>query len=118
MTEDFYPYDYYWPYDELVYCFGMGILPNGNLVVGDYYNSQVAVVNPTGAPNYGDSFYDSLPGLGRGQLSEPYGLAVDNQGNIYVANYGDSNIVKLSPTGSFLGSFSHNFSSVVGVIGG
>lgn len=112
-TEYFYPDNSSWSYSYAYYPFGIGILPNGNLVTADYYNSQVDVVSPTGAPNNGNP----VPGtnFGNGQLSYPYGLAVDSQGNVYVANYDDSNVVKYNASGVYQATITHGFSRVYGV---
>ena len=39
------------------------------------------------------------PGSGPGEFREPYNLALDGQGNIYVADFGNNRIQKLSPDG-------------------
>jgi NHL repeat len=38
-------------------------------------------------------------------LNDPYGIAFDRQGNLYVADYGSGTIRKFSPSGSDLGVF-------------
>jgi tripartite motif-containing protein 71 len=40
--------------------------------------------------------------FGEGRLAEPYGLALDADGNVYVADSGLDKIVKFSPTGKYL----------------
>jgi streptogramin lyase len=113
-TEAFLPYNNHWYYEYYpYYSYGIGILPNGNLVTADFYNSQVDEVNPMGAPNN----FAELPAtnFGNSQLYYPYGLAVDGQGNVYVANYEDSNVVKYSSAGVYQGTLSHGFSDVYNV---
>ncbi len=41
-------------------------------------------------------------GTGTEQFSEPRGVAVDGEGNVYVADTGNRRIVKLDPTGEFV----------------
>lgn len=114
-TEAFEPYNngsyYYYPYPY--YSYGLGILPNGNLVISDSYNGVVDEVNPSGTPNN----FAEVPAtsFGYGQLYENYGLAVDSQGNIYVANYDYSDVRKYSSAGVLLGTLTHSFSEVYGV---
>ena len=44
-------------------------------------------------------------GGGRGQFSSPAGVAVDHQGNVYVADSGNNRIQKFDQDGNFLGAF-------------
>ncbi len=50
------------------------------------------------------SFWGS-PGSGPGQFQSPKGLAVDGQGNVYVADGGNNRIAVLNSQGEFLRSF-------------
>ena len=45
------------------------------------------------------------PGAGRGQFSSPAGVAVDREGNLYVADSGNNRIQKFDGDGHFLGTF-------------
>lgn len=51
-------------------------------------------------------------GIGSGSLSSPIGVVIDGSGNLIVANNGGNNVIKLSPTGTQLASFTS--SSVAG----
>ena len=42
------------------------------------------------------------PGAGDGQFSGPFGVAVDNQGDVYVVDRGNARIQKFDSTGTFL----------------
>ncbi|HEV2476651.1 MAG TPA: 6-bladed beta-propeller [Candidatus Dormibacteraeota bacterium] len=42
------------------------------------------------------------PGAGPGQFSNPTGLAIDSQGNVFVADTGNNRVEELSPTGQYL----------------
>src|SRR5438876_1583100 len=43
-------------------------------------------------------------GSGRGQFNNPHGIAVDSEGNIFVADTGNGRIEKFSPNGTFVTS--------------
>ena len=43
-------------------------------------------------------------GTGRGQFKNPRGIAVDNAGNIFVADTGNGRIEKFSPNGTYIRS--------------
>ncbi len=49
-------------------------------------------------------------------LSEPRGIAIDGQGNIFVANRTASNVVKFDRNGQYLGVFASGFTQAVGLI--
>ena len=44
-------------------------------------------------------------GSGDGQLNRPAGVAVDNQGYIYVADWANDRLQVFSPEGSFIAKF-------------
>jgi len=51
------------------------------------------------------AFAVSEEGSGEGGLSDPFGVAADAEGNIYVADSGNDRIEKFSPSGKFLSQF-------------
>jgi DNA-binding beta-propeller fold protein YncE len=70
-----------------------------NAYISDgYINSRVAKVDKHG--RWLKSFGE--PGDGPGQLNTPHGIAADAQGNIYVANRGDSRIEVYDKDGKYL----------------
>jgi serine/threonine protein kinase, bacterial len=92
--------------------------PNSNAKLSAYLNpfglfTQAGVLYVS---NYGNSLLQSITQAGvqnlkvsGGLLNQPCGLAVDASQNIYVANEGNNNIVKITPSGTatvFAGSSS------------
>jgi sugar lactone lactonase YvrE len=82
---------------------GVAVDTNGNLYVADQLNSTIRKVTPSGVVT-------TLAGLagvtgdqnGTGsaaRFNEPAGLAVDNAGNVYVADFNNSTIRKVTPSG-------------------
>jgi DNA-binding beta-propeller fold protein YncE len=71
----------------------------GDAFISDgYINSRVAKVDKHG--RWLKSFGE--PGDGPGQLNTPHGIAADAQGNVYVANRGDSRIEVFDGEGKYL----------------
>jgi tripartite motif-containing protein 2/3 len=62
--------------------------PQNDYVVTDSHNHCVKIFDATGAFKF--SF--GSQGLGNGQFNTPTGVAVDNKGNILVADWGNSRI--------------------------
>jgi DNA-binding beta-propeller fold protein YncE len=83
----------------------------GNIYVGDNYvvyvgkatpHARIVKLSPTGQLLGEWHVFTSFPQNGP---SGPFGLAVDAQGIIYVADAGDNTIKKLSPTGQLLATW-------------
>src|SRR5271169_5764962 len=71
----------------------------GDTFISDgYINSRVAKYDKDG--KWIKSFGE--PGSGPGQLNTPHSIATDNQGNVYVANRGNSRIQVFDGNGTFL----------------
>lgn len=75
---------------------------SGNLYVGDLYNHLIRKISPQGVvttlAGSGNRGYADGPGAGA-QFSAPRGLAVDEEGNVYVADASNHRIRKVSPAG-------------------
>jgi serine/threonine-protein kinase len=74
----------------------------GNVYVSDYSNSRIRKISPAGdvttlAGSGIDGFADG-PGTAA-QFSYPTGIGVDAQGNVYVADYNNHRIRKITATG-------------------
>lgn len=77
--------------------FRMAMGPNGRIYVTDPIRNSVYIF---------EADMSCLLGQLKG-LALPYGVAVDDEGNIYVGNYAGHNIEKYSPTGKKLLTFGH-----------
>jgi len=71
---------------------------HGYTYVADYLNFRIRVISPTGlvstiAGNSTEGFKDGIGPVA--EFSNHSGIAVDNKGNIYVADAGNARIRKL-----------------------
>jgi uncharacterized protein (TIGR03663 family) len=80
----------------------------GNVYVADSGNNRVQVFNPDGTPlkQWGSTCKldtgEGCVGDGRGQFNEPWGIAVDGNGNVYVSDTWNHRIQKFDHQGNFL----------------
>ena len=72
------------------------------MLVADSRNGRIEKFTPSG------TFITSIgtKGTGYGQFSEPNGIAIDRDGNIYVADAGNHRVQKLGPDGSVTAQWS------------
>lgn len=77
---------------------------NGNVFVSDYYNPVIWMITPAGLVTTLAGLvgrWGSADGIGTAaRFSVPLGLTVDSANNIYVADYGDSTIRKITASGA------------------
>jgi sugar lactone lactonase YvrE len=85
---------------------GIAVDSAGTLYVGDLYSSTIlegraAVYTPyTFTTIAGNAGYGSADGFGSlARFNEPWGIAVDGSGNIYVSDYNNFTIRKVTPAG-------------------
>ncbi|VDB01051.1 hypothetical protein S1OALGB6SA_2149, partial [Olavius algarvensis spirochete endosymbiont] len=76
----------------------------GNVYVVDYGNNRIRKITP--ADRIDDRVVSTLAGSSAGfaddigteaQFDFPYGVAVDSSDNVYVADYGNNRIRKITP---------------------
>lgn len=84
---------------------GIAIDSSGNLYVADSDDNRIRRITPAGA-------IQTIAGTGIGgfnlesgpattvQLNQPYGLAVDASGNLFIADLGNARVRKLTPDGT------------------
>ncbi len=81
---------------------GLAINSNGELVVADTYNHRIRKITTTADVSTlaGNDTVGFKEGVGNtAQFANPYGVAVDAVGNIYVADTYNSSIRKITPAG-------------------
>ena len=102
------------------YPYGVAVDGSGNVYVADYTNNTIRKITPTGvvstfaglAGSSGSA--DGTGGVARFNL--PSGVAVDGSGNVYVADYNNHTIRKITPGGkvSTLAGLAGSFGSADG----
>ncbi len=82
---------------------GVAVDNSGNIFIGDYNNQRIRKIAPSGIITSVAGGGSS--GLGDGgpatdaQLSTVFGVAIDRSGNIYIGDYANHRIRKVSPSG-------------------
>ena len=74
---------------------------DGRLFLSEYRGGRISVLNERGEW----LFYIGSRGLGDSNLVGPQNLAIDEQGYLYVVDYGNRRVSKFDPTGAFVLSF-------------
>ena len=75
----------------------MAVDGSGNVYVADANNDRIRKINPVGGvTTLAGSTPESADGTGNAaQFNNPYGVAVDTAGNVYVADRGNHTIRKI-----------------------
>ncbi len=84
---------------------GIAVDSSGNIYISDSLDNYVQKFNSSGISvktwgKVGTAGY--LPGTGDGEFTSPMGLAVDNAGNLYVMDMGNSRVQKFNSSGAFV----------------
>src|SRR5208337_173469 len=83
---------------------GVAVDASGNLYIADTDNNRIRKISPNGIiPTVAGNGIAGFSGDGgpasQAQLNHPEGVAVDAQGNLYIADTGNNRIRKISPNG-------------------
>ncbi|HEX4136208.1 MAG TPA: hypothetical protein VHY84_16460 [Bryobacteraceae bacterium] len=89
---------------SLVDCQGIAIDGAGNLYIADTHDRRIRKVSTTGViTTVAGTGMNSFSGDGgqavNAALSQPEGIAVDSQGNLYIADTGNNRIRRVTPSG-------------------
>ena len=82
--------------------FGVAVDSSGTVYVGDRSNHRIRKITPAGVVTTlaGSGVAGFADGTGAGaQFNSPSGMAVDSSGTVYVADFGNSRIRKITPAG-------------------
>ncbi len=83
---------------------GIGVDRQGNVFVADVFNHRIRKITPSGVvSNFAGTGHPGYLDDAHGLLAEfnfPVDLAVDENGNLYVADEGNNKIRKITPAGS------------------
>jgi streptogramin lyase len=82
-------------------AFGVAADNSGNVYVADAGNNMIRLISPSGSVSAfaGTGIAGAADGKDTATFNSPMGVAVDNTGNVYVADYENDLIRKITPAG-------------------
>jgi len=85
----------------------IAVAPNGNLYIADTGNKRIQVYSPTGTHlfNIGTGAQVAAQMTAPGSFDEPSGVAVDNKGIVYVADYWNKRVQRFTLNGTYLSAY-------------
>jgi uncharacterized protein (TIGR03437 family) len=92
---------------EIVAPYGVAVDTGGNIYISDYLRNVIRKVSPTGTittvagTGAGSYFGDGGPATSAG-FYQPWGIAVDSSGNLYIADNGDERIREVLTNGTII----------------
>jgi sugar lactone lactonase YvrE len=107
------------PGHAAMYPSGMEIAPNGNVIIADTGNDQVAEYTPAGVLVWRVGTEGSGP-TGRStavQFQQPRDVGVDAAGDVFVADNGNGRVVELNSSGGYVTKWKSNPSGSAAPIG-
>lgn len=95
-----------------VYAWGAATMPDGSVLIGDYWNLRIVHYNADGTPATPFVFAGKA-GFGPGTNQAPFGLCVDlstgpGRGDVFMAEGSLYNVNEYGPTGTFITSWGSN----------
>jgi sugar lactone lactonase YvrE len=86
---------------QFSYLCGVAVDSAGTVYVGDWNNNRIRKITPAGVvTTLAGSTVGYLDGTGTGaRFNNPYGVAVDSAGTVYVADSNNNRIRKITPAG-------------------
>ena len=90
---------------QLYDCYGVTLDGSGNMYIADWYNNRIRKVSPSGiittVAGTGTAGYSGDGGPATSaQLYDPYSVAVDGSGNLFIADEFNYRVRKVSPSGT------------------
>ena len=95
-----------------VYAWGAATMPDGSILIGDYWNLRIVHYNANGTPAT-PFVFAGRAGFGAGTNQAPFGICVDTstgpgRGDVFMTEGSLYNVNEYGPTGTFITSWGSN----------